>query len=279
MLLSPGPPVPRLAGHGGFCPSPRARTGQGCFLPTLLPSGDGCLPAGPSVPRISLSPPSPRVCLQDPCPIRGVLVDEPGCPAGGSWQREGATPGLVRSPQSMPAPACTLGQEGEIPLLCESWRIPTSAVRSGVQASPFTSAGATAAPAGDGSSPGPPGRQDQGEVAAMARHCLCCWAHRRGLLSSSALVWCLEPGPVSALPNRDLWLANAPRCASVSPGLGEWQLYAIPLPQRQVLCMCAAPACTCPSPFGEGNRAHLNPPAPLGGGWCSPPLAGRESSP
>lgn len=104
----------------------------------------------------------------------------------------------------MPAPACTLGGEGEILLLCESWRVPTSAVRSGVQASPFTSAGATAAPAGDGSSLGPPGRQDQGEVAALAGHCPCCWAHRRGLLSSSALVWCLEPGPVSALPNRDL---------------------------------------------------------------------------
>lgn len=57
----------------------------------------------------------------------------------------------------MPAPSCTLGGEGEILLLCESWRVPTSAV-SGVQASPFTSAGATAAPAGDGSSLGHPGR-------------------------------------------------------------------------------------------------------------------------
>lgn len=108
VLLSVGTPVPRLAGHGGFCPSSRARTGQGCFLPTLLPSGDGCPPAGPLVPRISLSPPSPRVCLQDPCPIRGVLVDEPRCPASGSWHRGRGQPQAWRgapSPcQLLPAP-------------------------------------------------------------------------------------------------------------------------------------------------------------------------------
>lgn len=76
--------VSRLAGHSGFCPSSRARTGWGCFLPTLLPSRDGCPPAHPSVPRISLSPLSPRVCLQDPRPILGVLADEPGRPTCGS---------------------------------------------------------------------------------------------------------------------------------------------------------------------------------------------------
>lgn len=169
-------------------------------------------------------------------------------------QREGVAPALARSPLPMPAPACTLGREGEILLLWKSWGggVPTSAARSGVQASPFASAGAAAALAGGGSSPGPPPSRQDG--ATPAGCCLHCWAHRRGSLSSSALVWCLEPGPASALLNRDLGLANAPRCASVSPGLGGGSHMPSP-PQRQMLCACAAPACACP---------HL--PSPLWGG-------------
>lgn len=88
-----------------------------------------------------------------------------------------------------------------------------------------------------------------------------CWAHRHGSLSSSALVWCLEPGPVSALPNRDLWLANAPCCASFYPGLGAGSHIPSPHPKGRC-CVHAAPACTCPPHLGGGNGAHFNP------SWC-----------
>ena len=130
--------VPRLAGHGGFCPGSRARTGWGCFLPTLLPSGDSGPPACPSIPRIFLSPSSRRVCLQDPSPMLGVSVDEPGHPACSSRHGGRGQPQPCEEPPAHassclrprrggrdPAPLGELG--GSLPALQEAGcRLPPS---------------------------------------------------------------------------------------------------------------------------------------------------------
>lgn len=155
----------------------------------------------------------------------------------------------------MPAPACTLGREGEILLLWKSWGGPHQRCKKRGAGFPLRQRWSCCCPGRGWEQPRPPLSRQDG--ATPAGCCLHCWAHRRGSLSSSALVWCLEPGPVSALLNRDLGLANAPRCASVSPGLRGGSHMPSP-PQRQMLCACAAPACACP---------HL--PSPLLGGWGS----------
>lgn len=95
--------------------------------------------------------PHPHECVcRTPAPYVVCWWMSPAALQAAPGTEVGGNPRPARSPQSMPAPACTLGGEGEIPLLSESWRVPTSAVRSGVQASPFTSAGATAAQLGMG---------------------------------------------------------------------------------------------------------------------------------
>ena len=253
LALVPPALCPGWLGTAGFAPAREPGLDGDVFcLLCCLPEMAAPQPA-PQSPGFLCPPQSPRVHLQDPCPILGVLADKPGRPTFGSRHRGRGQPQPWRGApcpcQLLPAP-----QAGRVRSCCSgrAGGVPTSAVRSGVQASPFASAGAAVAPAWGGSSPGPPSRQDG---VAPAPRCLHCWARRRGSLSSSALVWCLEPGPVSALPNRDLRLANAPRCASVSPGLGSGGRIPFPPPQRQMLCECAAPACACP---------HL--PSPLWGG-------------
>lgn len=202
-------------------------------------------------------PPSPRVCLQDPRPILGVLADKPGCPACGSWHRGRGQPqpwqGALCLRHLLLAP-----RAGRVRSYCSgrAGGVLTSAARSGVQASPFTSTVAVAALEQGGSSPGPLKQAGSGRGC-----CLHCWARRHGSLSSSALVWCLEPGPVSALPNRDLQLANAPRCASVPRGLGGDGCILSPVPKGRCR-VCVQPLCLRPPsptfPTFLGHGADLN---------------------
>lgn len=221
----------------GFAPAREPGLGGDvcCLLCCLLETAAPASP--PLLPRISV-PPSPQVCLQDPRPILGVLADKPSCPACGSWYRGREQPqpwqGALCPHHLLLAP-----RAGRVRSYCSgrAGGVPTGAARSGVQASPFTSAGAVAAPEGGRSSPGPLKQAGSGRGC-----CLHCWARRHGSLSSSALVWCLELGPVSALPNRDLWLGNAPRCASVPPGLGGDGCITSPVPKGRC-CVCVQLLC------------------------------------
>lgn len=93
--------VPGLAGRCGCCPSPWARTERGCFLPTLLPFGDGCAPAYLLVLRISAiccpSFPHPYKCVSR-TPILCVLAEAPVCPVCSSQTEGGDSPSPGEEP-------------------------------------------------------------------------------------------------------------------------------------------------------------------------------------
>lgn len=264
-LMPPAEPlgagsVSRLAGHGRFCPGSRARTGQGCFLPTLLPSGDGCPPACPSVPRISLSPHVPAsVFAGPPRPILGVSADEPGRPTCGSWHRGRGQPqpwrGALCLCQLLPAP-----RVGRVKFCCSGrpGGIPTSAARSGVQASPFASTGAAAAPAGGGSSPGPPEQAGSGPGCRPSRALPTLLGTTTWLAVFLCFSLVLRAGPCLSSAKQRPPVSECPSLCLSFPRPGEWRMYSVPPPQRQMLCACSAPACACP---------HL--PSPLWGRWGS----------
>lgn len=79
------------------------------------------LPPSPSVPRISLSPMFPPVCLQDSRPILVCWQMSLAAPRAALGTEGGASSALAKSLLLMPAPICTPDREGEIPLLWESW--------------------------------------------------------------------------------------------------------------------------------------------------------------
>lgn len=240
-----------LTGHGGFCPSSsRARTGQGCFLPTLLPSGDGRSPACPSVPRISLLP-HPHECVsRTPTPYSVCRWTSPDAPRVAPGIEGGGSPSPAEEPPAHASSLLHPGRGGRDPAaLGELQGSPPVLQEVGCRLPPLPALECLLCQLGVGAARAPLSRQGQGEAAVPAGRCPFCWAHRRGSLSSSALVWCLEPGSVSALPNRDLQLGNAPRCASVSPGL-EGGGRVLSLSPRQMLCVCVqplpTPALACP---------------------------------
>lgn len=179
-------------------------------------------------------------------------------------QREGVAPALARSPLPMPAPACTLGREGEILLLWKSWGggVPTSAARSGVQASPFASAGAAAALAGGGSSPGPPPEQ--------AGRCHPSWVLPAllGTQTWLAVFLCfslvLRAGPRLSSAKQRPRVSERPSLCLSFPRAGGWQPYAVPPPKADAVCVCSPCLCL-PSPALPalgGDGAHLNPLSP-----------------
>lgn len=187
-----GGSVPGLAGRCGCCPSPRARTGGGCFLPTLLPFGDGCAPAPPVGPenfRNLLSPPRPHQCVsKPPAPYLVIWLKRPPAPraAPGTEGGDGPVP--------TPAPACTPGREEMSP-----WGSPAPSPHRCCEkrGAGFPLHQRRSCPGWRGEQPRPPQRAG--------------WGHRC-VARRADLARCLPPlqsgaqSRLSALPNSHLWL-------------------------------------------------------------------------
>lgn len=208
-----GGSVPGLAGRCGCCPSPRARTGGGCFLPTLLPFGDGCAPAPPVGPenfRNLLSPPRPHQCVsKPPAPYLVIWLKRPPapCAAPGTEGGDGPVP--------TPAPACTPGREEMSPPGQPSAQSPPVLREAGCRLPP--------SPAPElprlegGAAPAPPAGRMGAPVRSSAR--------RPGSLSSSASVWCSEPALSSAKQPPLVMIRSPSPCLSC-----PWGWWPCPLP-------------------------------------------------
>lgn len=283
-LMPPAEPlgagsVSRLAGHGRFCPGSRARTGQGCFLPTLLPSGDGCPPACPSVPRISLSPHVPASVFAGPPPPHTRCVGGRArlphvrLPA----QREGAAPALARSPLPMPAPACTPGGEGEILLLWETWGHPHQCCEKRGAGFPLCQHWSCCCPSWGWEQPGPPEQAGSGPGCCPSRALPMLLGTTTWLAVFLCFSLVLRAGPCLSSAKQRPPVSECPSLCLSFPRPGEWWMYSVPPPRRQMLCECSAPACACPnlpSPLW-GRWGSFEPPQPLLGGLMQGRGGGR----
>lgn len=136
----------------------------------------------------------------------------------------------------MPAPACTPDGESDILLLWESWGGPHQCCDKRGAGFPLHQCWSSCC-----RSPGPP-RQVGGQGYHPSRVLPVLLGTQTWLAVFLCFSLVLRAGPCLSSV-RDLQLANSPRCASVSPGLGVAAVSCPPSLKADAVCVCSPCLC------------------------------------